>query len=608
MDGAKRPRQRRSIRFALLGILLLTLALRIATLVAWQGSAYRDTLLLDETYYHQWADRLADGSWSSDSVYEMSPVPAYLMAGLYRVVGPRPTAVRWLNIALGVATCGLLFLAGREAGDRHTGLAAAGLAAVFEPLVLRDITVLKTSLVALLVAALMTAMLSWWHRHRGWPLLLVGLVVGLLLGIRPNAGIWVPVLVGLVAWRERARPLRALARAALLGLGLAAALAPVVLRNLSVAGTPAIASTQMGSNLFLGNSPESAEPWWPYYRPAAFASSSPVVQGSHFVIEAGRRTGQTLDAGEASSFWTRRIVDGWLESPGRAAGRLALKAVATVSSYEVADHYDAAFLADVLWPLALPLPGVASVLVLAAVGLGLARESRGRLPALLLALTYAGTLVLFFANARYRVPVAIVLMPYAAAGLVWLGRQIAARRWRTLAGGIALLLVALAAVNFPFPGKGDRTAACNTHAMVLERAGRASEAIADWQESAVCHGTFSAYAELALAARLARAGDPQAALERLRRVPDTSFAASDRDSLRGDILASDGRLRAAADAYRAALARNSGRLETRARLVQVLQRLGDPAAYQEYEELLRIRQLYDASLLGPGSRNPGGTP
>ena len=89
----------------LAAILLLALILRIVALLSLKESIYFDYLLWDERLYHNWAMKIANGTFQSSSVYEMAPLPAYFMAFIYRLFSPDVIYVRIVNIILGVLTC-----------------------------------------------------------------------------------------------------------------------------------------------------------------------------------------------------------------------------------------------------------------------------------------------------------------------------------------------------------------------------------------------------------------------------------------------------------------------------------------------------------------------
>ena len=114
----------------------MALILRILALLSLKGSIYYDFLLWDERLYHLWASGIADGTFQSSSVYEMAPLPAYFMAFIYRLFTPDVIYIRIMNTILGVLTCYLIYLIGRELANRKAGLLACLLAALYKPLYL----------------------------------------------------------------------------------------------------------------------------------------------------------------------------------------------------------------------------------------------------------------------------------------------------------------------------------------------------------------------------------------------------------------------------------------------------------------------------------------
>ena len=117
--------------------------------------------------------------------------------------------------------------------------------------------------------------------------ILLGVCMGLCGNVRANTFIlapFFPVFIFAVFSRRRCPGLKkTMALVLLYGVGLAAAVSPFVIRNYHVAGEIALTTSQTGRNLYYGNSLENE---FPYYRPAAFASSVPGEQAVQFVIEA----------------------------------------------------------------------------------------------------------------------------------------------------------------------------------------------------------------------------------------------------------------------------------------------------------------------------------
>lgn len=141
------------------------------------------------------------------------------------------TGHRMLLCLVGAITVGLVGLVGRRLGGDAVGLLAAALAAVHPALMNLDVSLGSESLAACLGAAVLLAALAVWDSPtwRRWIALGVSLGVGCL--VRSEFLLLVPVLLGVLAWRQsEAWP----ARLRSAGIGLAAVvvvLAPWTVRN-----------------------------------------------------------------------------------------------------------------------------------------------------------------------------------------------------------------------------------------------------------------------------------------------------------------------------------------------------------------------------------------
>lgn len=577
----------------LVWILLGALILRLFALRDITGSAYGSFLLWDERFYHEWAKRIAAGTYTSTAVYEFAPLPAYLMALIYRLLTPDVFLVRLLNVVLGILTCGIIYLIGTRLGGRRVGLVAAAIAALYKPFILYSVVPLKESLSVCLCAATIWLFLSLLEaagpESRRWTLRagLLGLAAGLLLNVRPNAIVILPVLplgIAYAGWRAQVNLRRLVLLLAFLLLGFAGALSPFMIRNYMVAGSFQLTTSQMGFNLYLGNNPQNPTP---YYRPVPFAITSPFQQGIQFTIEASRRAGRTLSAEEASSFWAREVTASAAAAPGAFARKLGQKTLALFNQFEACDHYHIPFLAQFVPFFKLPLPTFWLILPLGMAGmlLGGVPPWKGR-SLLVIFVLYGLTLVAFFTNGRYRLPLLTILIPFAAVALD--------RFWTWYREGERARLGALASVavvsgliaGLPVQGSDDLTGYYNTHALAVFARGTEAEAIRYWKASAAMNGIFSDFANLSLAQRAYARGSEAEGRSHLDRIHDDSYAAAQKYDLLGDAWVRRNRAAEAAAAYERSLAINSGEQRTRAKLIH-LYRLADPAKVAQEEQIFR---------------------
>ncbi len=121
------------------------------------GTVYFDFLLWDERIYHEWASRIADGTFASKSVYEFPPLFAYLAAALYKLLGPDPVILRFLNVGSASSPVHSSILSQGLAG-RKVGLLAALLACLYKPLIFYSVVPLK-EMFSVCLFALMTWLL-----------------------------------------------------------------------------------------------------------------------------------------------------------------------------------------------------------------------------------------------------------------------------------------------------------------------------------------------------------------------------------------------------------------------------------------------------------------
>ncbi|HOD27669.1 MAG TPA: tetratricopeptide repeat protein [Syntrophales bacterium] len=593
------------------GILFLALLIRMAALAELSGTAYFDFLLWDERIYHEWAKKIADGTFTSRSIYEFAPLYAYVVAFLYRVFSPDVLFVRFLNVALGVMTCGLVYLIGTALANRKVGLLACLVACLYKPFILYSIVPLKEALSTCLFAAVFYLLIvvtnglsgekdgSGAGAFRPGGRFIVqtgalGLAVGLLINVRPNAVIIAPVifiLMGGYAFRG-GLPARKTGFVLLMFvMGAVLALSPFLIRNYAVAGKLALTTSQGGFNLYLGNNLKNPDP---YYRPVPFATTSPFEQGIHFTIEASRRVGKRLSPDEASRYWTRETLREAKADPGAFLWKQCQKTLAMVNRFEACDHYGIDFMGGVVRIFRLPFIGFGLVFPLAMMGMiigGL--EDRKARAAIFVLAAYAATLIAFFPNGRYRVPIMPLLIAFSVLGATGIIRAFREGNQRRVGGCLAVVLLFVVVENLPVRATDDEAAYYNTHAIVMNAKGAQDEAVYYWNLSSEMDKPFSAFANLPLAGRSFQMGRPDLGHAYLNRISDDSFAAAQKNDLLGDVLFRQGNLSSAAAAYEKSLSINSGQRRTLWKLIR-LYGATDPAKASEYERRLRyVSSFYD---------------
>lgn len=427
---------------ALTAICALAAAVRLAHIDALRATPWFANLTVDPAHYDAWARRLAAGEWLGSGVFYMDPLYPYVLGVLYRLAGPDLLWARLLNVAFDVGSCLALAALGRALAGPAAGLLAAFAFALYPPAIFHAGEIDKTSLSFFLVAAGLASLL---HRTPR-ACLAAGVSLGLAILTRANVLAFVPVAAALLYLdRGRESRRRGAAAAALLVVGVLAALAPVTLRNRWVAGEWVLTTSQAGQNFYIGNCPENPAG---AYGTLPFVRGTPEFEEDDFRAEAERRSGRSLRPTEVSRFWLAAAVAHMRARPDFAASVLARKLALFWNDFEIADSSDQYLARRFSAVMRAPLPGFGWITALAAVGLlaTLRQRPEARLLAAFVAV-YSLSVTAFFIMSRYRIQVAAASIPLAAAGVLALGRWLRAGEGRRLA--VALLLAgAVAAFSF----------------------------------------------------------------------------------------------------------------------------------------------------------------
>lgn len=578
---------------ALLLILSIAFILRIIALIQIKNTLYFDFPLWDERLYHNWATQIFNNTYNSSLPYKFAPLPAYLISIVYRIFSPDTYYIRLLNIVLGTLTCYIMFLSGKELKNNITGFICGIISALYKPFIFYSVVPLKTSLSLFTFALTLYFFLTVLNRSQCTKVLLLGIVAGLAINVRENTVVLIPPIAVFILWSGYKRGLSLHDLAALLAaylIGLSISVGPFVYRNFRLSGELVLTSTQSGFNLYLGNHFENPTP---YYSPVRFASSSPVEQGIHFSIEASRRTGRKLSDKEASAYWIGEVIKSVSEHPIAFLRKIGQKMLALLNRFEAGDHYNIDFMSQFLPLFKMPLFTSSVILPLGIASMTISAWSlRKVFYMLMIFLFYALTLVIFFINARYRLPLFIILILLSAIGIQNLYLYLVENRLYNFILYVILFSLFFKVGHLSFYGAGDMTAYYNTHAIILNHNNFEKEAITYWRKSSEANGTFSAFANLSLAGKYFSRKDFKRSAHYLGKIPETSFVASYKYELSGDLMLTKKNLGQAISSYQKSLEINSARRRPRIKLVKIFEKLDKKRALQERKALNYIASFY----------------
>ena len=397
---------------------------------------------LDTTAYVQLAREVLGGNVAlGPGLYYVSPLYIYFLAAVLALADSF-AVVRLLQIALGSASVGLIYLTARQWHGERAARIAGALAAATGLFAFYEVLILQASIDAFLTSAalyFLTLALRAKPAATG-RFMAAGVVWGLQTLNRPNVllaalGVALVMIVG----TRRLRP------AALLLAGVLAGVSPVLVRNIVVSNQWSLVSSHGGLNFYIGNNERATG----FYFPVPGVRPSIVGQEKDTRRIAERAYGRTVSDAEVSDYFFDRAWDWIKTNPGAAAALFAkkfafafhAKSIPLPQSYPFF-AYDAGtalrFLAIGPW-LLVPL-GLIGIVA----GASRAQAREYWVWASFVPL-YAASIALFFIAERYRLPLLVPLAIGSGAAIDRAWRAVQQRDWTPiLVGGAAAGLVALA--------------------------------------------------------------------------------------------------------------------------------------------------------------------
>lgn len=381
--------------------------------------------------WHRW--------WGGKEIFHQAPLYPYFVAAVVLLTGATaPGPVLLVQLLLGALQPLVLFELGRRIADERAGLVAAGLAALYAPFVFQQGVLLRDWLPPILEPLALLLLLRAADRRSARDWLVAGVAVGVALLTRETAMLLVPA-IGVWLLFARWRRWNELAVAvALLIVGVGVALTPLAARNAAV-GAPLLSLSNRGGVTFVQHNAAPNSALW--------SELDATLQKQ--ILQ------QTDGNGRAIVFATLATYGG---DPWAVARKLGMKLRGAADPIEIPSNVSFSYGRELSWVLR-ALPGYALVFPLGVAGLllSLRHWRRHLLLYLYFGITVA-TLLISLPLARYRLPLATVLIVYAGFAVSACIDAARARRWPSLAASLASIAIAALLQQFVLAVPELRTA------------------------------------------------------------------------------------------------------------------------------------------------------
>ncbi len=473
----------------------MALLTRLTYVFQWQHAPTFSYPIVDEAYLDGWARAIAAGNSFVSGPYFRAPLYPAFLAAIYKVFGPGYVWPRIVQAVLGAASCGLVFLIGREAFGRVVATLAGLIAATYWTLIFFDGELLAASLSVFLGLLLIWLLLRAGRRQVGRRLGLLG-DAGAGGVTRPDVLLMGPAIVVWLAIRFRHQRRSALKFAACVTAGCLAIVLPVTVRNYVAGRDLVLIAWQGGLNFYIGNNPLTdgrtavapgmvLDPHGAYDEAIAFAE---------------RAEGRPLKPSQVSDYFYGQGWEFIKANPRQALALTLLKARLFWSSWEIANNKNLYFWTERFAPLVRFLPlGFGVIGPLGLLGMTLCWRRRLELfPLWGSILVYMAAVVPFFSAARFRLPIVPVLIVLGAWAAVAGYRALRERQWRSLLAGATVLCLAGVLVNVTphqQPRPQEDVVSLATLGDVYQDVGRPDLAVPEYQAAlAVAPGTCGRHA------------------------------------------------------------------------------------------------------------------
>ncbi|MBM3319225.1 MAG: tetratricopeptide repeat protein [Candidatus Eisenbacteria bacterium] len=416
----------------LAAIYLLALLVQILYVLSIRGEPTFRSPIVDGAVYLADARAFRESGSLPEAPFRYAPLYPVLLGIWHALAGGDLLATHILQVLFSSLAAPLAALLATAVFGRAEGILAGLLSALYWPFLYFGGELLSEPVFLPILLGFLVLVAREGGKRRT---LGAGILLGIASAARPNALLLLPAF----ALREIIR--RRVRRGLLLAAGCAIPLLPVFAYNLAAGKDAVLVSTSAGINFYIGNNEHANG------RDSDFPG---IVQWTFEKIHrlAEIEKGRPLRPSEVSGFYMRKGLAFAAEKPGAFLALNARKLAHLFSSYEIPNIEDPNFYRGRSRILSFPLLfsfGIVAPLAVAGI-LGRRRREREG-PLLLAGAVYVFSIVLFFVNARYRLPLVPILVVYASAGLAAIVRARRGPRG-TLVRLLALLAAALLLVNW----------------------------------------------------------------------------------------------------------------------------------------------------------------
>jgi tetratricopeptide (TPR) repeat protein len=408
-----KPVKDRKELYFILGIFVFSFILRLIYLLQIRSNPFFSFPIMDPLYHDLWAQSIAQGNWIGDQVFFRAPFYPYFLGAIYKLFGHNYFIPRLIQHLLGSFSVVLIYFLAKKLFNKKVAYLSAIFASIYWIFFYFEGELLLDSLLIPFGILLVLFLLYSADSSRKSGFFLAGLVAGLFAITRPNILIFIPIVLLWIFLFLKFDLKKKFIFTLFFLVGLFLLIFPVTLRNYLVGKDFVLIASQGGINFYIGNNPEANG------LSAVLPPFGDDWEYTDAVNEVQKATDKIPKPSEVSNYYLKKGLNFIFDSPQKFLSLFIKKLYLFWNSYEPSNNQDIYFfkryssLIHIL-PLGFWL---ISPLSLLGIFLCLKDWKRFFLP-LSFIFSYTFSILLFFINSRFRLPVLPFLLIFASVALI----------------------------------------------------------------------------------------------------------------------------------------------------------------------------------------------
>lgn len=422
--------------YFLFGIFVFSFVLRLVYLLQMSSNPYFTSPTMDALYHDLWAQAIAQGNWIGDQIFFRAPFYPYFLGMIYKLFGHNYFIPRLIQHLIGSLSVILIYFLARKLFNRKVAILSAILSSIYGVLIYFEDELLLDFLLVFFGVLLVLLLYRAEEKSKSSRFFTAGLVASLFAITRPNILIFIPFVLVWIFLLLKVNLKRKIVFSLFFFIGLFVLILPITVRNYLVGKDFVLISSQGGINFFIGNNPQAdgtSAFLHPYGDDWEYQDAAYEVQGS---------IGKIPRPSEVSDYYLKQGEDFIIHSPRKFLSLFIKKTYLFWNSFEISNNQDIYFFRRYSSLIRILPVGFWIIGPLSLVGILLSLKSwRKYFLVLTFVMSYSFSVLLFFVNSRFRLPVLPFLIVLSSFALIQLFGYLKGSSFKKLFLSMALLVL-----------------------------------------------------------------------------------------------------------------------------------------------------------------------